>query len=91
MPNFKSGNGYRGVVLVESSDILYEEGNMDKNLEWFAKADLSRFEDEYVAIAEEKVVAHGDDPEEVYDNAKKAYPNDEVVLWKVPKGDVFVF
>lgn len=64
---------------------------MDKNLEWFVKADLSRFEDEYVAIAEEKVVAHGDDPETVYVNAKNAYPDEEVVLWKVPKGDVFVF
>lgn len=64
---------------------------MDKNLEWFAKADLSSFEDQYVAIAEEKVVAHGDDPEKIYLNATKTYPGKEVVLWKVPKGDVFVF
>lgn len=64
---------------------------MDKNLEWFTKADLSQFEDEYIAIAEEKVVAHGDDPETVYTDAKKNYPDEEVVLWKVPRGDVFVF
>lgn len=64
---------------------------MDKNLEWFTKADLSEYEDEYVAIAEEKVVAHGDDPETVYLGAKKKYPDKEVVLWKVPRGDVFIF
>lgn len=64
---------------------------MDKNLEWFVKADLSKFEDEYVAIAEEKVVFHGIDPETVYLNAKNIYPDKEVILWKVPKGDIFVF
>lgn len=64
---------------------------MDKNLAWFVKADLSQFEDEYVAIADEKVVTHGDNPETVYVNAKENYPNKEVVLWKVPKGNVFVF
>lgn len=64
---------------------------MDKNLEWFVKADLSQFEDKYVAIAEERVVTHGIDPEKVYLDAKKMYPDEEVVLWKVPKGDIFVF
>ena len=64
---------------------------MDKNLEWFVKADLSAYEDEYVAIAREKVVAHGHDPQGVYNQAKQKFPQEEVVLWKVPKGDVFVF
>lgn len=64
---------------------------MDKNLEWFVRADLSSYEDEYVAIAKEKVAAHGENPEKVFNQAKEKFPHEEVVLWKVPKGDVFVF
>jgi hypothetical protein len=64
---------------------------MDKNLAWFVKADLSKYEDEYVAIAGEKVVSHGADPEKVYADAQALCGKQEIVLWKVPKGNVFVF
>lgn len=64
---------------------------MDKNLAWFLKANLTKYEGEYVAIANRKVVNHGDDPGKVYDKAKVKYPKKEVVLWKVPQGDTFVF
>lgn len=79
------------IIAKEKLSSPWEVVDMDRNLDWFAKADLSQYEDEYVAIAEEKVVAHGDDPEVVYNSAKKTYPDEEVVLWKVPKGDFFIF
>ena len=60
-------------------------------MEWFARADLSQYADEYVAISEEKVISHGEDPEAVYQKAMSTYPNKEVALWKVPKGDIFIF
>lgn len=64
---------------------------MDKNYEWFIKADLSSYEGLYVAIAQEKVVANGEDPGKVYEQAKKQFPKEEVVLWRVPSGEAFVF
>ncbi|MBA2124483.1 hypothetical protein B9J78_06105 [bacterium Unc6] len=64
---------------------------MDKNFEWFLKADLTKYAGKYVAIAEKKVVLSGMDPGKVYEKAKRKYPKKEVVLWKVPVGDAFIF
>ena len=64
---------------------------MDETFRWFTTADLSRYEDKYVAIVNKDVVYANEDPEIVYQNAKKKYPNKEVVLWKVPHGETFIF
>ena len=56
---------------------------MDKNYEWFLRADLSAYEGQYVAIAQERVVASGDDPGVVCETAKRQVPDEEVLLWKV--------
>ena len=64
---------------------------MDKNFEWFIRADLSPYEGKYVAIAHERVVASGDDPGTIYEAAKVQYPEDEILLWKVMPAGVFVF
>lgn len=64
---------------------------MDKNFEWFIRADLTPYEGKYVAIAHEQVVASGDDPGSVYEAAKKQHPNEEILLWKVMPSGVFIF
>lgn len=64
---------------------------MDKNYEWFLKADFTPYQGKYVAIAHEQVVASGDDPGPVYEAAKQRYPHEEVLLWKVMPSGVFVF
>ena len=64
---------------------------MDKNYEWFLRADLSSYEGRYVAIAQERVVASGDAPGPVYESAKRQVPDEEVLLWKVMPSGVFVF
>ncbi|MBI4401654.1 MAG: succinyl-CoA synthetase subunit alpha [Nitrospirae bacterium] len=64
---------------------------MPKNYEWFLRADLTAYEGHYVAIANETVVASGDDPGEIYERAKALHPGAEVILWKVPIGEAFVF
>lgn len=63
----------------------------DKNYEWFLKADLSSYQGLYIAIAHEQVVAKGEDPGQVYEQAKTRFPNEETILWKVPVGEAFVF
>lgn len=64
---------------------------MDKNMEWFVRANLSPYEGKYVAIAKESVVASGEEPGDIYEEAQRKYPDEEVVLWKVPEGKIFVF
>jgi hypothetical protein len=64
---------------------------MDETFNWFTKADLSKYEDKYVSIVDKKVVDANENPEVAYKNAKEKYPDKEVVLWKVPCGETFIF
>ncbi|PIU64360.1 MAG: succinyl-CoA synthetase subunit alpha [Armatimonadetes bacterium CG07_land_8_20_14_0_80_40_9] len=64
---------------------------MDETLKWFTTADLSKYEDKYISIVDKEVVCADEDPEVAYKDAKKKYPNKEVVLWKVPCGKTFIF
>ena len=64
---------------------------MDKTFKWFTRADLSKYEDKYVSIVEEQVVYADEDPEVAYAEAKKRYPDKEIVLWKVPRSGIFIF
>ena len=64
---------------------------MDKTSRWFIKADLTPYEEKYIAIVEEKVVGAGEDPEVLYQKAKEKYPHKEIILWKVPSRENFIF
>lgn len=64
---------------------------MDETLRWFITADLSKYENKYIAIVGKKVVSADEDPEVAYTQAKKKAPNKEIVLWKVPHGETFIF
>jgi hypothetical protein len=64
---------------------------MDKTFSWFTKADLRRYEDKYVSIVDKEVVCADKDPEVAYKEAKKKYPDKEIVLWKVLPGELYIF
>lgn len=64
---------------------------MGSNYEWFLRADLTAYEGKYVAIAREKVIAFGDSPGDVYERAKADCPGEEVILWRIPVGEAFVY
>ena len=64
---------------------------MDETFRWFTKVDLSKYEDKYISIVDEKVICANEDPEIAYVNARQKYPDKEVVLWKVPRGEAFIF
>lgn len=64
---------------------------MNKDYEWFLKADLRKYAGKYIAISNKKVVTSGYAPDKVYEKAKRKSPKKEVILWKVPLGDTFVF
>lgn len=64
---------------------------MDRTFIWFTKADLRKYEDKYISIVDRRVICADEDPEVAYTNAKEKYPGKEVVLWKVPHGETFIF
>jgi hypothetical protein len=64
---------------------------MDETFRWFTIADLTEYEDKYISMVNKEVVCADEDPEVVYKEAKKKYPDKEVVLWKVPRGETFIF
>ena len=64
---------------------------MDETFSWFTKADLSEYKDKNISIVDKEVVCADEEPEIAYKYAKKKYPNKEIVLWKVPHGETFIF
>ena len=63
---------------------------MDESMKWFVGAE-SAYEGEYVAIGRQQVLAHGEDPEEIYDAAKAMCPGEKVVLHKVMPAGNYLF
>ncbi len=49
-----------------------------------------KYSGKHIAIVDDKVVASGSDPKEVWEKAKKKYPNKQPVLAFVPKEDALV-
>ncbi len=62
----------------------------DVNYEFYINADLSEYAGKWIAIVDGKVVATGDRADVVYDQAKKRYPDKEVMLAKVPTDDTLI-
>lgn len=60
------------------------------NYEFFIKADTSPYKGEWIAIARNKIIAHGQDAEDVYKKAVKKAGNKDVSLAKVPNEQMLV-
>ncbi len=58
---------------------------------YYINADLSKYIGHWIAIVDDKIVAHGKNVKEVYNDAKKAYPNKKPLLAKVPKEKTLIF
>lgn len=57
---------------------------------FFLKTDTSKYKGEWIAIAKNKVIAHGKDAQEVYEIAKKKAPKSDVSLAKTPDEQMLV-
>jgi ABC-type hemin transport system ATPase subunit len=62
----------------------------DKNYEFYINADLSEYAGKWIAIVGGKVVASGDRADEVYEEAKRKYPNKTIAIDKVPENNLMV-
>ena len=52
--------------------------------------DFTKYKGEYVAIVDKKIVASGKNAKDVLDDAKKKYPEKEIVLRKVPEEETLI-
>ncbi len=62
----------------------------DKNYEFYINADLSEYAGKWIAIVDGKVVASGDNPEEVYTGALKTAGDKEISLAFVPSDELLI-
>lgn len=60
------------------------------NYDFFLKVDTSKYKGEWVAIAKNKVVAHGKDAQKVYQSAKRLASNKEISLAKAPDEQMLI-
>ena len=60
------------------------------NYDFFIKTDTSPYKGEWIAIAKNKIIAHGQDAENVYKKAVKKAGNKDVSLAKVPNEQMLV-
>ena len=62
----------------------------NKQIEFYAKANLHTYEGKYVAIVDEKIVASGENAKSVFEEAK-AKTGVIPVIAKIPTEDTFIF
>ncbi len=51
---------------------------------------IAKYEGEYVAIIEEKIIAHGKDVKKVYQEAKGKSPKNIIFLGQVPRKEALI-
>lgn len=56
----------------------------NESYDFFLKADMKPYIDEWIAIVDSKVVSHGKNVKEVFAQAKKQYPKGRPVITKIP-------
>ena len=61
------------------------------NYEYFIKADTSKYKGEGIAIAGKKIIAHGQNAQNVYHQAIKKAGKKDVSLAKVPQEQMLAF
>lgn len=57
----------------------------------FMRADLTEYIGEWIAIANNEIVAHGKDIKAIYNQAKARYPNLKVTITKIPEKQNCIF
>jgi len=67
------------------------ETQLEKNYEFFIDANLDNYTGEWVAICDNKVVAHGKNVKEVFEESRKKCPNKKPLLSKVPSEETMIF
>lgn len=67
------------------------EQQLKQNYEFFIETDLQEYEGEWVAICNNKIVAHGKDVKKVFEDAQKKFPKNKPLLSKIPSKATMIF
>ncbi len=79
--------------LIETFKILYAflTLTMDKNYDAFMKMNLSPYLGEWIAVCENRIVAHGKKVKDVFYEAKGKCPGNRSFIAKVPGKEAWIF
>lgn len=69
---------------------MVQKYKLSANYDFFIKTDTSQYKGEWIAIAKDKIIAHGQDAEKVYKKAAKKVKKAEISLAKVPEKQILV-
>lgn len=64
---------------------------MDKNYQFYMKADVNRFVGQWVAICSQKIVAHGKNVKAVFNEAKSKCPKERPLITRIPDKESMIF
>jgi hypothetical protein len=64
---------------------------MTKNYQFFMGTDVEAYVGEWIAICNERIVAHGTDVKKVFNHAKKICPKERPLLTRVPDKETMIF
>lgn len=64
---------------------------MSKNYEFFLNADLKEFVGQWVAVVDEKIVAHGNEFSEVFKDVKAKFPSKTPFVAMVPSKTAMLY
>lgn len=71
--------------------IIKMEQQLKQNYEFFIETNLEEYEGEWVAICDNKIVAHGKDVKKVFEDAQKKCPGNKPLLSKIPSKATMIF
>lgn len=63
----------------------------EKNYQFFMEADISNYIGEWIAILEDKIIAHGKNLREVTEKAQKVSKGRKFLLARVPSEETMIF
>lgn len=67
------------------------ELSMERNYHYFMEADISSYTGKWIAILEDKVIAHGKNIKEVVSQAQAISKGKKFLLAKVPSKETMIF
>jgi hypothetical protein len=64
---------------------------MDKNYDFYMQIDVKGYIGQWVAICNQKIVAHGKDVKKVFHEAKEKCPKARPLITRVPDKETMIF
>jgi len=64
---------------------------MDKNYQFFMKANVEPYVGQWIAVCDQRIVSHGKDVKRVFKEAKEKYPGRRVLITRVPDKETMIF